>query len=143
MFSPFGPPGRFMGGGRWGGSGFLSLVSLVSLVSIVMPACKQRKRVSDAAKGEMMLTMTQCQRGCTVGNGDGIALLYVSPKVRRNGFWGNTYKHVLNCRGRRAILVSHFVCRRVEIWDQYLILALILILCWIKKRVVGKRPRRR
>lgn len=46
MFSPLGAPGRFIGGGRCGGSGFLSLlslVSLVSLVSIVMPACKRKK----------------------------------------------------------------------------------------------------
>lgn len=40
MFSPLGAPGRFIGGGRCGGSGFLSLVSLVS---IVMPACKRKK----------------------------------------------------------------------------------------------------
>lgn len=38
MFSPLGAPGRFIGGGRWGGSGFLSLVS------IVMPAYKQNNR---------------------------------------------------------------------------------------------------
>lgn len=43
MFSPLGAPGRFIGGGRCGGSGFLSLLSLVSLVSIVMPACKRKK----------------------------------------------------------------------------------------------------
>lgn len=40
MFSPLGAPGRFIGGGRWGGSGFLSLVS------IVMPACKRESRLA-------------------------------------------------------------------------------------------------
>lgn len=43
------------------------------------------------------------------GGGGGIDAIMCFTEVRKRGFGGNTYEHVLNSRGRRALGVSHFL----------------------------------